>query len=197
MSKEEFDKLLEEGWRRFGLYFFRPKCEKCSSCIPIRINVNDFSVTRSQKRVINKNKETKVIFNKLKFSDEMFEIYKEHSKDRFDQKTEKKDFLETFFYESVPAIQSEYYVGEKLIGVGFIDITNQAFSSVYFFYRTFYNHLSLGIYSVIKEIEYAKSLKLNYYYLGYFVRENKKMSYKNQFYPHELYEWQDKKWFAG
>ena len=57
-----------------------------------------------------------------------------------------------------------------------------------------YNYLSLGIFGVIKEIEYAKSLNLKYYYLGYYIENNQKMSYKNKFIPHNFFDWKKNKW---
>lgn len=195
LSLKEYDNLLNKGWRRFGVYFFKPDCEICFQCIPIRINVNKFIPSKSQVRIIKKNKYTEVIFNKLKYRKEIFNIYKEHSYDRFGLDSNIDDFKNTFFINSVPACQSEYYVDNHLVALGFIDISSNALSSVYFVYKTKYNYLSLGIFSVIKEIEYARTLNLKYYYLGYYIKDNHSMSYKNKFNPHELYDWKKQKWY--
>ena len=193
-SSPEFNEYLSCGWRRFGIFFFRPNCTDCYQCRPIRVKVNEYSPTRSQRRVINKNRNTKVIFKKLEFREELYDVYKEHSVDRFNQQTDINEFKETFFYNSVPALQSEYYVGEKLAALGFIDVSNEALSSVYFVYRTEYSELSLGTFGAIKEIEYAESLNLKYYYLGYYIQGNRRMSYKNKFKPHEIYDWKKGEW---
>jgi len=196
VTKEEFNKLLLSGWRRFGYFFFRPRCEICNECIPIRVKVNDFKLTRSFKRIINKNKFTSVVFKELKFRDEIYEIYNEHSLDRFNQQTDIEDFKKTFFQNAVCAMQSEYYVDNKLAAIGFIDLSSEAFSSVYFIYKSEYNHLSLGTFGAIKEIEHASYLNLNFYYLGYYIKENKSMSYKSKFKPFDLFDWKKNKWVS-
>ena len=155
LNAKEFNNLISKGWRRFGVYFFKPSCMKCFQCIPIRIKVKDFTPSKSQKRVIKNNKDTRVVINKLNFKKQIFEIYKEHSYDRFGQSSSIEDFKNTFFINAVPACQSEYYINNKLVAIGFIDISSNALSSVYFIYKSEYKYLSLGIFGVIKEIEYA------------------------------------------
>lgn len=186
--------MLINGWRRFGLYFFRPSCLNCAKCIPIRVRINDFLPSKSQIRVCKKNNFVKLFIKKLEYREELFNIYKEHSLDRFNQVADKEDFIESFFYDAVPAFQSEYYLNDELIAFGFIDMSNEALSSVYYVYKTKYKFLSLGTFSILKEIEYGKSLGLKYYYLGYYIKENRHMSYKNKFKPYELYDWHGKKW---
>jgi len=135
-----------------------------------------------------------MLIKPLEYREEIFNIYKEHSLDRFNQTANIEDFIETFFYDTVPAFQSEYYLNGELIAFGFIDMSSEALSSVYFVFKTNYKFLSLGTYSIIKEIEYAKSLGLKYYYLGYYIKENHHMSYKNKFKPYDLFDWKRGKW---
>ena len=194
ISAQEYDQLLETGWRRFGLFFFKPDCIDCFECRPIRIRVNDFALTKSQKRVLEKNKKTKVVFSELQLKDEMYEIYDEHSRTRFDQETTFEDFQMSFFSNILPARQSEFYNIHELIASGFIDISKNAVSSVYFYYKRSYNRLSLGTFGALKEIEYAKNLGRSYYYLGFYIKENKSMAYKNRFKPCQLFDWYEKKW---
>ena len=135
-----------------------------------------------------------MVFSKLRYSDEIFEIYRQHSLDRFNQDSTKEHFVESFFTNAVPAMQSEYYIDNKLAGVGFVDISDEALSSVYFFYKTEYNLHSLGTFSVIREIELAVSMKLKYYYLGYYIEKCPRMRYKNRFKPYDLYNWDTGEW---
>lgn len=194
LKEKEFNDLLICGWRKFGVYFFKPNCQSCFECTPIRVKVNQFIPSKNQKRIILKNRDTKVVFNKLNFSNEIFEIYSDHSLNRFKQKSNIEDFKSTFYLESVPSCQSEYYINNKLVAIGFIDISDEALSSVYFIYRTEYNFLNMGTFGAIKEIEYAKILKLKYYYLGYYIKENHSMSYKNKFKPYQLFDWKKQMW---
>lgn len=194
LDHEDINKLLAEGWRKFGWYYFRPACKNCSACIPLRILTSDFKPSRSQRKVMTKNQNTEMKVCGLEFRDEIFELYKKHSLVRFEQPSEKQDFIETHFFPSCPALQAEYYVDGKLVAVGFLDQGSHGLSSVYFIYDTDYSHLSLGVYGAIKEIDLARRMKLDYYYLGYWIPENRSMKYKNNYYPHELMDWESKKW---
>jgi leucyl-tRNA---protein transferase len=194
ISSVEYNKLLENGWRRFGMFFFRPKCIGCSKCKPIRIKINEFNPSKSQRRIVSKNMETEVKITNLKFKKKLYDIYEEHSRDRFDQITSLEDFKLSFFSNILPAKQTEFYHENKLVASGFIDISSEALSSVYFYYKTEFSYLNLGTFGVIKEIEYAKKNDLNYYYLGYYIEENKSMAYKNRFKPYQIYDWEEKTW---
>ena len=194
LDHEEMNFYLSQGWRKFGWYYFRPACEGCGACIPLRVMVQEFQPSRSQRKVINKNQKTDFKVCHLEFRDEIYELYEKHSHERFKQPTEKQEFIETHFFPSCPALQTEYFVDGKLVAVGFLDQASRALSSVYFIYDTDYSHLSLGIYGAIKEIDLARRMDLDYYYLGYWISGNQSMAYKNRYYPHQLYDWEEREW---
>jgi arginine-tRNA-protein transferase len=194
LNYDDLDRLLAKGWRKFGIYYFRPNCVKCFKCIPLRVPVKDFTPSRSQRRVLRKAEKIRIEFKPLTYRDEIFEIYRDHSLNRFGREVDLETFISTFYTETCPAMQSEYYLDDELIGVGFLDISSQAFSSVYFIFKTRYEEFSPGTYSILKEIEKAESLGKKYYYLGYYIRENKSMSYKNMFLPNEKYNWEKERW---
>lgn len=195
LSEAELDVYLEQGWRKFGYYFFRPACPDCRKCIPIRIPTGTYRISRSQKRVMAKNKDIRVHFGPLAFSDRILEIYSDHSKHRFGKKEiDPADFFSSFYSPSCPTLQSEYYLGDTLVGIGFLDQSQRSLSSVYFIFDTAYSHLNLGTYSVIREIQEAKNLGLSYYYLGYSIEECRKMAYKNSYLPSEHYDWETQTW---
>jgi arginine-tRNA-protein transferase len=130
----------------------------------------------------------------LEFRDEIFEVYEDHSYNRFNKASEHEDFYETFYTQSCPAMQSEYYVNNKLAAVGFIDVSSNALSSVYFVYRNEFSKLRLGTFSVINETQFALKLGLSYYYLGYYIESNQSMSYKNSFHVNEKMSWETDLW---
>ncbi len=194
LNYDDLNILLEKGWRKFGIYYFRPNCVKCFKCIPLRVLVKDFIPSRSQKRVLRKSEKIRVEFKPLTYKDEIFEIYRDHSLNRFDREVDVETFVSTFYTETCPSMQSEYYLDDELMGVGFLDISSQAFSSVYYIFKTRYEEYSPGTYSILKEIEKAGSLGKKYYYLGYYIEENGSMSYKNMFHPNEKYDWEKGIW---
>lgn len=194
VAQEELDVLLEEGWRKFGYYYFKPDCPGCQECVPLRIPVKDFTPSRSQKRVLKNGSDLELAFSPLQYRDEVFEVYQEHSLSRFGRTSDKDDFMSSFYRMSCPAFQSEYYLGDTLAAVGFLDRSSRALSSVYFVYRDSAARYSPGILSILREIEEAKKMGALYYYLGYYIRDNKSMSYKNRFYPHERLDMETGTW---
>jgi arginine-tRNA-protein transferase len=179
VTAEELDELLEEGWRKFGVYFFRPDCPGCNKCISIRIPVKSFSPSKSQRRIFRKNAQTEAAFSPLHFDEEIFDIYCEHSRARFGMDVSFEDFISAYYIPSCPSIQSEYRADGRLFAAGFLDVSTRGLSSVYFVYRPDYSRLRPGIFSILREICYAAALGLEYYYLGYWVEGNPRMEYKN------------------
>ncbi len=197
VTKSEYQSLLEKSWRRFGIFYFRYACSNCSKCKALRIDLKNFKLSKSQKKVVKKNKNTRVIIKKLQPSIEIYKVYENHSLNKFNKKTNIKDFLETYYYENNFALQSEYYIENKLVAIGFIDEVNNALSSIYFAYNTDYSNYSLGTFSVIHEAEYAKSLNMDFYYLGYYINENKSMKYKNNFKENQILDKNINKWIKN
>lgn len=195
VNEEELDILLEDGWRKFGRYFFRPSCGKCKSCIPIRICVDSFHPSKSKRRIARKNLDLKIVFDKITESPEIYEIFKKHSLYRFGKEADWDEYVQNFCIQSCPSLQSLYLLNGKIIAAGFIDRSKYALSSVYFIYDCKLSSRGLGIYSILKEINYAAELGMRYYYLGYYVEGNGRMAYKAGFFPHERYDWNSRKWY--
>lgn len=194
LAPSELEAYLARGWRKFGYYFFRPQCEKCFECIPLRVLVQKFSPSKSQRRVFRKGRAIRVEFNPLEYRKEIFEIYSIHSRERFNNEVREEDFIESFFTPSCPSLQSEYYIDDTLAAVGFLDRSDRSLSSIYFVYDTAFSEYRLGTYSALTEIAYAAQEGFDYYYLGYYVAGNSSMAYKAGFRPHELYHWDKERW---
>ncbi len=194
LSGGEIGALLAGGWRKFGFYFFRPACPDCRLCIPVRVPTRLFTPSRSQQRVLNKGDRLRVEFGALRMKERIFDIYREHSLERFSQNVARDDFLLNFYLPSCPTLQTEIYFGDELIGAGFLDHGEDCLSTVYFCYDTRFSRMSPGIFSVLKEIEHARLLGLPYYYLGYYVPGCSRMAYKDRFRPREWFDWESRKW---
>ena len=194
LSKTELDELLETGWRKFGIYFYRPKCPGCSSCLPLRVLTDEFIPTNSQKKIFKKNSDIEIKVKPLEYRGEIYDLYLKHSKRRFNQETSPGEFKVSHFYVSCPSFQMEYSLKEKLIAVGFLDIGHRGLSSVYFIFDPDFSKRSLGIFVALYEINYARELSIPLYYLGYFIPSNSSMAYKNQFKPYEIFNWTKETW---
>jgi len=187
-SPQERQWLLENGFRAFGKHYFRPHCAGCHECAPIRIPVANYAPNKSQRRLWKKSQAVRVEISTPQFTREKYEIYLDHLRrfNRPDLQGTAEDFAFSFYDPSFPALEFLYYVEERLVAVGLVHEVPHALSSVYFTYRLEYAHLSLGTFSVMKEIEHTKALGKQHLYLGYYVADNHFMKHKATFKPHEM-----------
>ena len=185
-DEQQFQSLLDQRYRRFGVVFFRPVCPDCRKCLPIRVDVSRFKPSSGQRRVLKKNRETTVLFSRLNYKKEMFDIYEKHSRIKFGQEADEEEFFRSFFQPAVPSFQSEFYAGETMIGFGILDQASSGLSTVYFAYDPDFSALSPGTFSILAEIEETRRRGLDYYYSGYYISECSRMAYKGKFHPYEL-----------
>ena len=183
--------LTERGWRRFGRMFFRPICPDCDECKSIKIDVKNYEFSKSARRIIRKNSEITTIIQHPTVTKEHIDLFNKyhaymHEKKGWDKnQTDAKNYFISFVngYEEF-GYEVLYFDKEKLIGVDLIDLLDNGLSSIYFYYDPDYSHLSLGKYSLYKQIMFAKSNEYEWIYLGYYVKECQSLSYKDQYKPY-------------
>lgn len=201
-EKKFFTFLMETGFRRNGQYFYVDQCKGCRQCVPIRVPVKDFKASKSQRAVWRKNQDVEVRLEKNpeKFvTDEkvfMLREYDFHHNGKRKSMDETRELLSEALCGGYSGIWNlEFYVEGKLAGVSILDYgedeTGQicAISSNYFYYDVSQPVLkrSLGVFSVLKEIELCRELGVQYYYLGLYLSDCRKMNYKTNYKPYELY----------
>jgi arginine-tRNA-protein transferase len=190
--EKKYHRYLARGYRRIGDIIYRNVCRECKSCIPIRIVTKSFRLSRSQKRTLTRNKD--VIFRLGSpglLSQEKINLYNKYMTSKHKDGDESHDLesvLPMIHYGYGETIEFNYYIGPKLIAVGIVDVASNALSSNYFYYDTEYLDRRLGVFSILKEIEVAKMMGKKYYYLGFFIDGNPKMSYKKFFRQNEILE---------
>ena len=190
VSEVEFEYLLAHGMRHFGDYFFRPTCRDCYQCIPIRVRVDDFEMTRNQKRALKNCDAVEVKVGAPKYSEGKFDIYLRH-KNRFhslqDDVEDEQNFRLSFYVNTAYGIEFEYYLDGKLIGAALGDHTRKTFSAIYTFYDLPEPGMSLGTFSILKQLEFSRQKGAQFFYLGYYISRNQSLSYKANFRPNEVY----------
>ena len=198
INQDSYSRLLQEGFRRGGSYVYRPYCDSCQACVSLRVLVHDFTPTRSQKRAWKKHENLKVRVMKPHFLSAHYQLYLNYQRTQHadssmsqDSATQYSQFLlasrvDTRLIEFVDASTNELRM------VTLIDMLEDGISAVYTFFDTAQVKASYGVYSILWLIRQAKELRLPYLYLGYWISETHKMSYKNNFQPNEklvLQQW--------
>lgn len=185
--------VIQRGWRRFGRYYFHPTCNGCNECKSLKIDVENFTLSKSQKKAIKRNNDTQIIIDRPRLTKHHIELYNKyhHHKQEKDgwkyRSISQKEYYENFV-EGAEDFGREvlYFRDEKLIGVDLIDILEDGISSIYCYYDPDFSELSLGTFSLLYQIELAKQLGLKWIYLGYWVEGCKAFAYKTNFQPQEL-----------
>ena len=190
-----YNELLNAGFRRSGLYTYRPYCDHCKACIATRILVDQFTPTRSQRRAWKTHQGLEAFVLNLGYQEEHYQLYQRYQNQRHaggDMDNDDQDQYMQFLLQSrVNSRIVEFRDGAhdphpgRLRMVSMIDILDQGISSVYTFYDTSDPSASFGSYSILWQIEQARVLKLPYLYLGYYIKESEKMAYKVKYQPME------------
>lgn len=184
--------LMTQGFRRSGKFAYRPYCENCSACIAVRLVLDIFTPTRSQKRAFKQHGDLTAQIMPLHYSREHFALYDDYQSLRHadDTTAEAEDnaaqyhqFLCQSNVESLMIVFRD--VNEQVKIVSVVDIVQDGVSAVYTFYDARQTKASFGTFAIMWLAEWAKSLNLNYLYLGYWIQDSQKMAYKQAFNPQE------------
>jgi arginine-tRNA-protein transferase len=192
-KKEDYQNMLEHGWRRFGKMHFVPECKACTKCISMRIDVKNYKFSKSEKRVLKKNLDTKLYIQQPTLTLEHIKLYDKYHEEMNRIKGWSHTPIEIAEYDR-SYIQGKddfskeflYVRDNKLVGVALVDILSNSISSIYCFYDHEYKELSLGKFSILAQIKIAKELDIPYIYLGYWIKDHLSMGYKEKYKPFEV-----------
>jgi leucyl-tRNA---protein transferase len=187
MNTPLYSQLAREGFRRSGDVVYRPYCDGCTACIPVRLPVSAFKPNRAQLRVWRCNGDLTVQAKPLILQPEQQGLLLAYLQSRHDEIAEEsvvsgyEEFLQA---DWVNGHLVEFRLGEKLLAVAVVDYLADALSAVYTFYDVAASAArSLGVYAVLWQIEEARRLGLDWLYLGFWVEHCRKMTYKNSYRP--------------
>ena len=194
-----YEELSINGFRRVENWMYRPVCDNCSACKSYRVNLENFKLTKSLKRVLKKfeNFSFKLINNRS--TQEHFELFKKYQLDRHAggsmsdmDENEFKSMIETSpIKTSLMEFRDKY---KSLVGVVILDIDKNNLSAVYSFFNPKFNKFGLGNYMIIQCLLFGKDNQFDYLYLGYYIKEISSMSYKSRFKPGQIFnnnEWKN------
>lgn len=190
-----YSELVQHGFRRSGTYTYRPRCDTCQACVPLRIVAKDFTLSRSQRRTWVKHENLQATLHELQDKPEYFALYQRYQNARHrnggmdnDDHESYLNFLlqshvDTLLVEfREPFDQAQDKQGELRM-VSVIDLLGDGLSSVYTFFEPDLPGASFGVYNVLWQIDLCLQLKLDFVYLGYWIADSRKMAYKTQYQP--------------
>jgi len=199
VSAEGMDAAWSDGWRHFGKDFYRDSISLMNGQLnrftPLRLVLDQWSPSKSERRTLRRGEDLVCQWTEPSIRKEERKLFQKHKK-RFTENV--PDRLENFLgdtFKQYPCECRQLKVYEildgtqHLIATSYLDIGKDGVSSVYAIFNPDYEHLRLGIFTMLVEMQYAKSLGKKYYYSGYATIEPSNYDYKKKFRPQEFYNW--------
>lgn len=203
MTSAEYERRMEQGWRRFGRMLFRPRCPSCTACQSLRVDIAAFRPNRAQRRNRRDNEgmvqvtiqEPSVAADSLALYDR-FHAHQSRTKGWPEHPPgDAVGYFDSFVDQPFPVEEWRYTVGDTLVGVGIVDRLPHSLSAVYFFSEPAERTRGLGTWNVLCVLDRARKLEMPYLYLGYHIPECSSLAYKANFAPNQKRspagEWQD------
>lgn len=196
LSMATYSWLSAHGFRRSGVHVYRPHCGSCQACIAVRVDVAAFVPRRRQRRTLAANHDVQIIEVPAEFNPEHFTLYEKYLQSRHpDSQMDASDPAAYANFLTAPWCETTFYefrVEQTLLGIAVVDQLIDGLSAVYTFFDPQQAARSLGRFAVLKQIEWAREAGLPWLYLGYWIEDCRKMSYKSEYEPLEYFvngEW--------
>jgi arginyl-tRNA--protein-N-Asp/Glu arginylyltransferase len=185
-----YSRLIEQGFRRSGDQVYAPHCSQCSACIPARLAVDEFKPNKSQKRCLKKNMNTKAVIKPAVFEQAHYDMYLRYQTIRHSSgpmaESGPEDYINFLASTWCDTRFVEFLINNELAAIAVVDQFNNAWSAVYTFFEPEFSSYSLGVYAVLWQIEQAKLQGREFLYLGFWIKQCKKMAYKIDYQPLQL-----------
>lgn len=187
VTPQIYSELIQHGFRRSGTYTYRPRCDTCQACVPLRVLAQDFQPTRSQRRTAKRLADMQVSLHELQDKPEYYALYQRYQRARHKDggmDNDDRESYSNFLLQShVDTLLVEFREQDILRMVSVIDVLADGLSSVYTFFEPDLPQRGYGVYNVLWQIDLCRHLGLDHVYLGYWIAASAKMSYKTKYQP--------------
>ncbi|NNL57640.1 MAG: arginyltransferase [Pseudomonadales bacterium] len=191
VSELVYSELNEVGFRRSGQHFYTPHCHGCRDCIATRIPVHNFQPSRKYRRIANRNNDLEVLDTDTIDTDEHYALYAQYIESRHDEGDmypPTQEQYQQFIGNRTPfSCFTDFRLDGELIAVSVADDLQSCRSAIYTFFDPAHIKRSLGTFAILSAIDVCRAEGKDYLYLGYWIRDCRKMAYKIDFRPIELY----------
>jgi arginine-tRNA-protein transferase len=190
LTAAEYQGRMLAGWRRFGPAMFRNACPSCQRCQSLRVPVASFRPDATQRRVWRANRSAlqlvRGVPSMTAAKQRLFDAFHEFQHEARGWPMPHGEETSAFVHNPFPTDEWCYYLDDRLVGVGYVDVLPAGLSAIYFYYDPAERRRSLGTFNVLSAIEAARELGLEHVYLGYYVAGCRSLEYKARFRPNEI-----------
>lgn len=191
MRPEIYDELLGYGFRRSGRMVYAPRCEHCRQCVSVRIPVAEFAARRNQRRIWLRNRDIEIHERAATFDQEHYALYQTYTAVRHEDgemaSATPAEYMGFLCADWCKTTFLEFRLDGQLLACAVTDHSDSALSAVYTYFDPTFSRRSLGALAILTQVEWAKRLDLPYLYLGYWIRDSRKMAYKTDYRPIEAW----------
>ncbi len=199
LTPAEFDERLASGDRRTGVFLYRTACPQCRACEPIRLDLNSFQPNATQRREWRRGSELLELQIAAPSVDERrVDLFNRHRQMRNlvheDESIDESSYADFLVHTCCESWELTYWHANQLVAVAIADAGRSSLSAVYCFYDPAFQGVSLGTYSVLKQVALCRETSRRYLYLGFYIAQSPHMAYKARFHPHQRLiggKWQD------
>jgi len=189
IDTEVYGALVRRGFRRSGAFTYRPRCDDCGACIPVRLPVAELRRNRAQRRALKSHSGLLAREMPLAFREDHYALYARYQNARHAGGGMDEDSHEQYAHfllqSRVDTRLIEFSLGGAVCMVSIVDVLEDGLSSVYTFFDPDVPGASFGTYNILWQAGQCRALELPYLYLGYWIADSRKMAYKSRFRPIE------------